>query len=146
ALTDQVGVEAAAQPAVARHHDQVDPLLLAASQERMRLLGEPGHDVGEHLRQLRGVRPRALGGFLGAAQPGSGPHLHRLGDLLRGSDGRDPLAEVLEAGHQAVKRLANSLNAASIFDTTSSVSSRLSRMAVSTSGCLESRKAYKSRS
>src|SRR5262249_27821889 len=126
ALTEQVGVEAAAETAVAGQHDQVDALLLAAGEQRMRLLGEARGDGGEPLRQLRGIRSRAPRRILRPPQARGSHHLHGPGDLLRGSDGADPLAEVLETGHQAAKRVSNSFRAASIFETTSSLSSRFS--------------------
>src|SRR5262245_10113133 len=140
ALAQEVRVEAAAEAAIAGEHHEVDATLLAPSQEWMRLLGEPGDDGREHLRELRSVGPRLLGGLLRAAQARSGDHLHGLGDLLRRADRADPLAEVLQAGHQAAKRISNSLSAPSSFATTSSLSSFLSRMAASTSGCFASRK------
>src|SRR5262249_7261932 len=140
ALAQEVGVETAAEAAIAGQQDEVDATLLAASQQWMRLLGEPGDDGREHLRELCGVGPRLLGGLLRTAQACSGDHLHGVGDLLRRADRADPLAEVLQAGHQAAKRVSNSLSAPSSFATTSSLSSFLSRMAASASGCFASRK------
>ena len=137
----QVGVVAAAEPAVARH----------ARSGRCRCSsrrassgcassGEAGHDRGEHLGELLGVGPRALRRLLRAAQLRRGDHLHGLGDLLRASGPsaiRLRMSLRLGIERYAVKRLRELLERARRSSaSTSSVSSFFSRIAVSTSGCL----------
>jgi len=65
----------------------------------MRLGLDAGRHRREHLGELGGIGARALRRLLRAAQLRGRDHLHRLGDLLGGADGRDPFAQRLEARH-----------------------------------------------
>src|SRR6185436_3628042 len=110
---DDVGVEAAAQATVRRHHHQEMALLAARSTEqlwRTAVVPHAGRDVCKNGLHLLGIRPRGFGGFLRALQLGGRDELHRARDLARRFDGRDAVTKVLEAGHLAYAKLFEKLS------------------------------------
>src|SRR5206468_11207581 len=94
-VPEQGGVVAAAEAAVAAHHEEVDATLFTAGEERMAVGLDSGRHGREHLRELSGLGTRPFRGFLRAAELRCRDHLHRLRDLLRRAYRRDPLAEGL---------------------------------------------------
>ena len=94
-----VGVEAAAQAALGRHHDeQVDLVLAGADQQRRGavLVGHARVEVGQHAVHALGIGTGGGRGLLRAAQLGGGHHLHRLGDLARRLHRGDAVAHVFQ--------------------------------------------------
>ena len=110
---DDVGVEAPAQPAVGRDHDEerasTSSRDLSFVQQRMRRRVDAGGQAVEHPLHLRCVRPRLLNPLLRAAELRRGDHLHRLRDLLRRFHRANAAPDVEKRGHvgaQAALRLA----------------------------------------
>ncbi len=99
-----IRIEAAAQTALGRHHDQEMRLILAGSDEQRRsarFVRRVRSQIGEHAVHAFGVGARRLRRVLRAAQFRCGDHLHRFGDLARRLHGSDAVAHVLQARHRA---------------------------------------------
>ena len=74
----------------------------AGPAQQRKALGQLGRDqVGDHLPQRLGVRPRRDDAVLRALELGGGDQLHRPGDLPGVLDGADPSLELPALGHQS---------------------------------------------
>ncbi|MNJ48605.1 hypothetical protein D3C77_438020 [compost metagenome] len=96
-----VGVQAAAQTLVSRHHDHADRFDFAFDQVRVAVLGVGLHQVRSNLAHLGGVRTTSTHPFLRLAHFGCGDHFHRLGDLARVLHALDLGSDFLNSGHCA---------------------------------------------
>mmetsp|Transcript_5392 Transcript_5392/g.14826 ORF Transcript_5392/g.14826 Transcript_5392/m.14826 type:complete len:404 (+) Transcript_5392:537-1748(+) len=108
-LLDHLGVVAAAEAALARHHDEQHAVGLALLEEREveRLVLEALNEAAENLLKVLGEGAAADHGVLGAAHLGRGHKLHRRRDLLRVLDGRNArakLADVVTHHHRVALR------------------------------------------
>ena len=139
-LPDDARVERAAKSAVGRQHDEQHPRRLRGTRLYEPVLAQTRlrREVGDHLTQLLPEGAPLNDGVLRATQLRRRDHFHRLRDLLRAADGRDPLADGLEARHYAANRALNSSSTAFSCCFTSAVSSRFSRSVVSSCACFAS--------
>ena len=96
---EDVGVERAAETAIARHDDDPDVLRLTLDEERMLVVGVRFVEVSDHGADLVGVRTGQAHPLLGAAHLARRDHLHRLGDLLSALHTRDLGADLFGAWH-----------------------------------------------
>jgi hypothetical protein len=78
-----VGIECAAQPALAAHHQKQHALLITLLQQRVRPFRNARHRRADHLVQRLGIRAQRQGALLRATQPCRGDELHRARNLLR---------------------------------------------------------------
>ena len=140
-VAEEIGVVPAAEAPIAGQHEQVDPSLGTPGEEGMRFGFDTRRHGREQLRELRRVGAGPLSRLMRTAQARRRDHLHRPRDLLGRANRRDPLAEALEARHQAVKRRPNSARAASSFSCSPGTSSFFSRSSFRSAACLASRKA-----
>ena len=93
-----IGVEAAAQPAIRRRHDHQMILLAAGADQQFRRAGIvllAARKARDHRTHLFRIGTRGFRCLLRPAQLGGRHHLHGLGDLARRLDARDPVAEGL---------------------------------------------------
>ena len=133
---DDRAVEAAAQPALGRHHHQEVGLIGAGAGQKLRPLTirSRGGEAPHHLVHAFAVGAPGFGRILRAAQLRRRHHLHGLGDLASVLDTLDPVFQVLEAWHLSnpspwatsvhAKVSANSSMAARIFSSSSPFTAR----------------------
>ena len=96
-----VGVERAAQAALAGSHQHQHALLGALRQQR-KLLGilDARHRRAQNFANPAGVGPQRHGRFLRAPQPGRGDEFHRARDLLRILHRANAPPEIEKCGHR----------------------------------------------
>src|SRR5690606_36064460 len=100
-----VGVEATAKAALGRHNnEQMGLVATRADEERGKAFaaGNPPVEVGQNAVHALSIGACCGRCILRPAQLSRGDHLHGLGDLTRRLNRRDPISQVLQAGHRAV--------------------------------------------